>query len=120
LTYASKVEVADRTVCINRQIPGGYREVEAQLPALVSVVKGANEPRYPSLKGIMAAKRKEIQKLSLADLDGSENAGLDGAKTHVVGATPRPEKTAGQVVKPESPEEAARIIAVFLEEKRFI
>lgn len=121
LTYAAKVDISDGTACINRQIPGGYQEVEAALPALVSVVKGANEPRYPSLKGIMAAKRKEIQKLSLADIDiVPENVGLAGAKSHVVAATPRPEKTAGQVVKPESPEEAARIIADFLQEKKFI
>jgi electron transfer flavoprotein beta subunit len=120
LTYAAKLEISDGTARINRQIPGGYQEVEAKLPAVVSVVKGANEPRYPSLKGIMAAKRKEIQKLSLADLQDDQDAGLDGAKTQVLAATPRPEKQAGEVQKPQSPEAAAKLIADFLQTQKFI
>jgi electron transfer flavoprotein beta subunit len=120
LTYAAKLTVSDGTACINRQIPGGYQEVEARLPAVVSVVKGANEPRYPSLKGIMAAKRKEIQSLSLADLGTTPPFGLDGAKTHVTTATPRPEKQPGEVVRPDTPEEAARVIADFLQRNNFI
>ncbi len=120
LTYAAKLQITDRTACINRQIPGGYQEVEAALPAVVSVVKGANEPRYPSLKGIMAAKRKEIEKLGLADLGITANVGLDGAKTHVSAATPRPAKQAGEVVKPETPEDAARVIADFLQANKFM
>jgi electron transfer flavoprotein beta subunit len=121
LTYASKVEIREDSVCINRQIPGGYQEVEAALPALVGVVKGVNDPRYPSLKGIMAAKRKEIQKLGLGDIGvDAEQVGAAGAKTEVLEATPRPEKVAGQVVKPESPDEAARVIADFLASGKFI
>lgn len=121
LTYASRVSASDGTVSVNRQIPGGYQEVQAALPALVSVVKGVNEPRYPSLKGIMAAKRKEIQRLSLADLDITpDTVGQAGAKTQVKAAAPRPEKTGGQVVKPQTPEEAARIIADFLQASKFI
>jgi electron transfer flavoprotein beta subunit len=121
LTYASSVAVDGGSVTVNRQISGGYQEVSASLPALVSVVKGVNEPRYPSLKGIMAAKRKEIQKLGIAELEVAEDSvGLKGAKTAVLEATPRPEKAAGEVVKPESPEEAARIIADFLQTNKFI
>jgi electron transfer flavoprotein beta subunit len=121
LTYASKVEIADGKVRVNRQISGGYQEVEAPCPAVVSVVKGVNEPRYPSLKGIMTAKRKEIQKLSAADLqlDGN-SAGKTGEKAKAVDVTPRPEKTAGQVLTPESPEAAARAIADFLQANKFI
>ncbi|MBV9279235.1 MAG: electron transfer flavoprotein subunit beta/FixA family protein [Chloroflexi bacterium] len=122
LTYASKVQIEDGTACINRQIPGGYQEVEARLPVLISVVKGANEPRYPSLKGIMAARRKEIQKLALADLGLSPDVGAGAAneRAHVTAATPRPEKTPGQVVKPETAAEAARVIADFLQSRKFI
>lgn len=121
LTYASQVTVDGGSARVNRQISGGYQEVTASLPALVSVVKGVNEPRYPSLKGIMAAKRKEIQKLSVQDLglDGG-SVGLQGSKTQVLEATPRPEKVAGNVVKPNSAEEAARIIADFLAQSKFI
>jgi electron transfer flavoprotein beta subunit len=121
LTYALKLELAGDTIRVNRQITGGYQEVEAPLPAVASVVKGANEPRYPSLKGIMAAKRKEIEKLSLGDLGIDPPAvGLDGARTAVTAAEARAERSAGQVIRPESAEEAATVIADFLQSKKYI
>jgi electron transfer flavoprotein beta subunit len=121
LTYAAKVTVSDGSVTISRQITGGFQDVQAPLPSVVSVVKGANEPRYPSLKGIMAAKRKEIQKVSLSDVGLSpEQVGLAGTRTPVTAAAPRPEKAGGQVIKPESPEEAAQQIADFLAANKFI
>lgn len=121
LTYAARVEIDGGMVRVNRQVAGGYQEVEADLPALVSVVKGVNEPRYPSLKGIMASKRKEIKKVSLSDLElEPQSVGLQGSKTRVVEATPRPEKVAGNVVKPDTPQEAARAIADFLEAGKYI
>jgi electron transfer flavoprotein beta subunit len=121
LTYASRVEVTGTEACVNRQISGGYEEVSATLPLLVSVVKGVNEPRYPSLKGIMASKRKQIERRSLADLGLDPDAvGLSGAKTQVLESTPRPERQTGRVVKPDSVEEAARLIADYLAEHKFI
>lgn len=121
LTYAARLEVSDGTLRIERQIPGGFQQVEAPLPVVASVVKGANEPRYPSLKGIMAAKRKEVERLSLEDLGMSaEGVGLRGTHTPVVAASPRPEKSAGEVIKPETAEEAARAIADFLQANKFI
>jgi electron transfer flavoprotein beta subunit len=121
MTYALKIELAGDSVRVNRQITGGYQEVEAPLPAVVSVVKGANEPRYPSLKGIMAAKRKEIEQLALSDLGiEAPTVGLDGAKTAVTAAEARADKSAGEIVRPESPEEAAVVIADFLQSRKFI
>jgi electron transfer flavoprotein beta subunit len=121
LTYASKLEINDGKVCVNRQISGGYQEIEADLPVLVGVVKAINEPRYPSLKGIMAAKRKEIRRLSIGDIGvAPDEVGLAGSKTKVAAATPHTDKAAGQVITPESPEEAARTIADFLAAKKFI
>ncbi len=121
VTFVMKLEVRDGAAYLNRQIAGGYIEVETSLPAVVSVVKAINEPRYPSLKGIMAAKRKEIQKLSCADLGVTlDEVGLSGARTVVTAATRRVEKKAGGVVKPETPEEAATVIANFLAERKFI
>jgi len=121
LSYASKLDVADGAVRIDRQIPGGYQQVEARLPAVVSVVKGVNEPRYPSLKGIMAAKRKEIARMGLADLELSgDHLGYDGAKARLIAVTPRPTKEAGRVIRGESAEDAARQVADFLAEKKFI
>lgn len=121
LTYASRVEVTADSVTINRQVPGGYQVIEASLPSVVSVVKGVNEPRYPSLKGIMAAKRKEIKKLDLEALQiSADNVGLRGAKEHVVAATPRAERSAGETIKAENAEEAARQIADWLQARKFI
>ena len=67
LTFARKVEVSDGKVKIERQTDTGYDVVEAATPAIVSVVEKINEPRYPSFKGIMAAKKKPLTTLTLAD-----------------------------------------------------
>lgn len=73
LSYASQLDVEGTSVKIQRQAEVGYNVVESALPALVSVVKSINEPRYPSMKGIMQSKRKPIDTFSIADL------GLDAA-----------------------------------------
>jgi len=120
LTYAQAVSLQDGKVRINRQIPGGYQEVEADLPVLISVVKGVNEPRYPSLKGIMAARRKEVRRFSLADLQiEPPSVGATGAREQVVAATPRAERTAGEKIS-GTPEEIAIRIADFLADQKFI
>src|SRR5437870_7151203 len=67
-TFARKVEAKDGTIRIERQTEGGYDVVECELPALVTVTAGVNEPRYPTLKGIMQAKQKPLEQLSVADL----------------------------------------------------
>ncbi len=67
-TFARAVEVAEGTVRIERQTEAGYDVVEAPLPALASVTGSAAEPRYPTLKGIMQAKQKPVERLALADL----------------------------------------------------
>jgi electron transfer flavoprotein beta subunit len=68
LTFAKKVEVAGSTVKVHRQTSDGYQVVEAATPALISVTAAIAEPRYASLKGIMAARSKEIKQLSASDL----------------------------------------------------
>src|SRR5271165_6060525 len=68
LSLASKVEIDGTQIRVSRQSEDGYWTVEATLPAVVSVVEKINEPRYPSFKGIMAAKKKPMETLSLADL----------------------------------------------------
>jgi len=99
LTFAKEVTVGDGTVSIKRLIDDGYQVVEASLPAVVSVVEKINEPRYPSFKGIMAAKKKKVTTLSLADagVDAAQ-VGAAGALSSVVGATPKPPKSAGEKV----------------------
>ena len=97
----------------------GYEVVTAQLPAVVSVVEKINEPRYPSFKGIMAAKKKPVQTLSLADLPVDADAvGLAGSQSAVTDFAARPPRAAGQVVTDEG--DGGSKVAAFLAERKFI
>jgi electron transfer flavoprotein beta subunit len=102
VSLASKVEIDGGTITINRQTDYGYDTVTASLPAVVSVVEKINEPRYPSFKGIMAAKKKPVERLSLADagIDPGQ-VGLAAAATEVVSFAKRPPRQAGTIVKDE-------------------
>jgi electron transfer flavoprotein beta subunit len=102
LTFARKVEVDGTTIKIERQTDTGYDVVEASTPAIVSVVEKINEPRYPSFKGIMAAKKKPLTTLTLGDagIEG-DKVGLGGSGSSVVEFAARPPKQAGQIVKDE-------------------
>jgi electron transfer flavoprotein beta subunit len=99
LTHARKVAVEGGTLTVHRETDDGLVVLTAELPAVVSVGEKINEPRYPSFKGIMAAKKKKVTTLSLADagLDASQ-VGAAGALTSVVAATPKPPKSAGEKV----------------------
>jgi electron transfer flavoprotein beta subunit len=119
LSLASKVEVDGNAITIHRQADYGYDKVEATLPAVVSVVEKINEPRYPSFKGIMAAKKKPVQTLALADLGiDADAAGLAGSATAVTDFAARPPRAAGQVVKDEG--DGGSTVAAFLAERKFI
>jgi electron transfer flavoprotein beta subunit len=119
LTFAKEVVVDGSTVRIKRLTDDGYQVVEGSLPAVVSVVEKINEPRYPSFKGIMAAKKKPVQTLSLGDLgiDPAE-VGLAGAWTAVESFTTAPPRQAGTVVTDEG--DGATRLADFLATKKFI
>jgi electron transfer flavoprotein beta subunit len=99
LTGARKLTVDGSTLTIERQTEEGYEVVTASTPAVVSVWDTINEPRYPSFKGIMAAKKKPLETKSLADLgvDASE-VGFDGATSAVVEHSKRPPRQAGNKV----------------------
>jgi electron transfer flavoprotein beta subunit len=102
LTFARKVEVNDGKVKIERQTDTGYDVVEASTPAIVSVVEKINEPRYPSFKGIMAAKKKPLTTLTLSDAGiEADKVGLGGSGSEVAEFAARPPKQAGQIVKDE-------------------
>ena len=119
LSLASKVEVDGSAVTIHRQADYGYDRVAGTLPAVVSVVEKINEPRYPSFKGIMAAKKKPVTTLSLADagIDASE-VGLANALTSVTSAQPKPPKSAGEKVEDEG--DGGAKIAAFLVSQKLI
>ena len=119
LTQARKVEIDGSTVTVERVTETGYDKVQASTPAVISVVEKINDPRYPSFKGIMAAKSKPIDVKSLADLgvDAGE-VGLAGAWTQVVSFENAPPRAAGQTVKDEGNGGAA--IADYLASKKLI
>jgi electron transfer flavoprotein beta subunit len=120
LTFAKEVTVEGAGVRIQRMTDDGYQTVEASLPAVVSVVEKINEPRYPSFKGIMAAKKKPVETLSLADLDlESSEVGLDGAWSAVASFESAPPRQAGTIGADESGDGAGKL-AAFLATKKFI
>jgi electron transfer flavoprotein beta subunit len=119
LTLASKVDIDGQSVTVRRVTDDGYEVVTGSLPAVVSVVEKINEPRYPSFKGIMAAKKKPVQALALSDLSiDADAAGLAGSATMVADFAARPPRAAGQVVKDEG--DGGTKVAAFLAERKFI
>jgi electron transfer flavoprotein beta subunit len=102
LTHLREVSVEGSTIKGVRETEDGRTTLEANLPALVSVTEKINEPRYPSFKGIMAAKKKPVDTFTIADLgiDASE-VGLANAWSTVVEASPKPPREAGQRVPDE-------------------
>ncbi|UER53864.1 electron transfer flavoprotein subunit beta/FixA family protein [Kineosporiaceae bacterium SCSIO 59966] len=119
VTYASELTVGDGTVTIRRDGDASTQVVEASLPAVVSVTDQINEPRYPSFKGIMAAKKKPVETWSLADLglDPSQ-VGLAAAWTKVESFTARPPRTQGEVVTDEG--DGGVKLAEFLVSRKFV
>jgi electron transfer flavoprotein beta subunit len=96
LTYATNVELGDGSVTIHRQTAEGYDVVTSQLPAVVSVTAGVVEPRYPTFKGIMEAKKKEVEALTLADI------GIDpDVDQRVVSISEAQERSAGRKIEDE-------------------
>jgi electron transfer flavoprotein beta subunit len=119
LSLASKVEIDGTTVRVHRQSEDGFWTVEGGLPAVISVLEKINEPRYPSFKGIMAAKKKPVTTMSLADA-GIEPAlvGLANATTEVADFADRPPRQAGTLVKDEG--DGGARAAEFLAANKFL
>ena len=102
VTYAGSLSISGGTVRIERDGDVSTEVIEAALPAVVSVTDQINEPRYPSFKGIMAAKKKPVQSWSIADLGVSaDEVGAAASWTIVEQITARPPRQAGQVVTDE-------------------
>jgi electron transfer flavoprotein beta subunit len=119
VTYASELTVADGTVTIRRDGDTASETVEASLPALVSVTDQINEPRYPSFKGIMAAKKKPVEQWGLGDLGiDPGQVGLAAAWTSVVSFTKRPPRAQGQIVADEG--DGGTKLAEFLAAQKFL
>jgi electron transfer flavoprotein beta subunit len=119
LTMAGKVDIAGSSVTVRRVSDDGYQVVTGSLPAVVSVVEKINEPRYPTFKGIMAAKKKPVQTLSLADLGlDAGQVGLAGAASRVADFAAQPPRAAGVIVQDEG--DGGSKTAEFLAGRKFI
>ncbi len=117
LTHAREIAIDGSTITVRRETDDGVTHLTAELPAVVSVGEKINEPRYPSFKGIMAAKKKPVTKLSLADagVDAGE-VGLANALTTVTSSQPKPPKSAGEKIEDEG-DGGARIAAFLVSQK---
>ncbi len=119
VTFAKEVSVTDGIASVRRQTEAGADLVECPLPAVVSVTAGVVEPRYPSFRGIMQAKRKPVDQLSIADLGlDASDVGWAGAGQEIVDVSEAPARAAGQVFDDEGIGHE-RIVA-FLEELKVI
>jgi electron transfer flavoprotein beta subunit len=119
LTGARKLTLDGSSVTIERQTDEGYEVVTATTPAVVSVWDTINEPRYPSFKGIMAAKKKPVTELSLADLEiDPATVGAAGASSEVVAHQPRPPRSAGEKITDEG-DGGTRLVG-FLASEKFV
>jgi electron transfer flavoprotein beta subunit len=120
VTLGSEVNVDGTTVKIRRDGDTASDTVEGTLPLVLSVSDQANEPRYPSFKGIMAAKKKPVETWSLADLELSgDQVGQAAAWTEVIEVTARPARTAGTIVADEDGSGAAQLVE-FLSTNKFL
>jgi electron transfer flavoprotein beta subunit len=117
LSGARKLTIEGGTAKVERQTDAGYWALEAPLPAIVSCWDSMNEPRYPSFKGIMAAKKKPVETRSLADLGvAPSSVGLSNATTQVLDFTGRPPKGAGVKV-PDEGDGAAKLVEFLAAQK---
>jgi electron transfer flavoprotein beta subunit len=112
VTYVRKLQCDGLKVAVERETEAGYQRISANLPALVSVTKSINEPRYPSLKGIMSAKKKEIRIIGSVD--------TVPAKTEVIAMAAPAVRAKGRIVTVADGAEGAQLITDFLRERQLV
>src|SRR5437867_5406397 len=121
LTQVIKMDVEDGKLRCERQAEYGYDTVEVELPAVISVGDAINEPRYPSLKAIMGAKKKQLDKKGASDASiEPDKVGEQGSQTEVIGINPPPEKQAGEIIEDEDTNETVEKIVAWLDERKLI
>jgi electron transfer flavoprotein beta subunit len=119
ITFAKKIAIDGSTVKVERQTEAGYDEVESPLPAVVSVTAGVVEPRYPSFKGIMAAKSKQVDVLSVADIGvPADQVGSAGAGQEITEVSKVEDRGGGEIVVDEG--DGAERILTFLKELKVL
>ena len=118
VTYVKKIEeVKDKSMRVERMMEEGFEIIETPLPALISVVKEINEPRLPSLKGMMKAKSAKITILTQKELNlDPQNIGLCGSPTQVVKIFTPPQRAGGQILQGEIPDVVSKLVDLIKDE----
>jgi electron transfer flavoprotein beta subunit len=121
LTQVIKMDVSGATLTCERQAEYGYDTVEVDLPAVISVGDAINEPRYPSLKAIMGAKKKQLDTLSIADAGiEADRVGEQGSRVVCGEFKDPPQKAAGTIIEDEDTNETVEKILAWLDERKLI
>ena len=121
LTQVIKMDVEDGKLRCERQAEYGYDTVEVELPAVISVGDAINEPRYPSLKAIMGAKKKQLDTKAIADVGiEADKVGAGGSRTKVLAINPPPAKEAGEIIEDEDTNETVEKIVAWLDERKLL
>jgi electron transfer flavoprotein beta subunit len=121
LTQVIKMDVAEGALTCERQAEYGYDTVEVQLPAVISVGDAINEPRYPSLKAIMGAKKKQLDTVAIGDVGiESDRVGEAGSRVVCGEFKAPPEKAGGTIIEDEDTNETVEKILAWLDERKLI
>ncbi len=121
LTQVIKIDVEDGKLRCERQAEYGYDTVAVELPAVISVGDAINEPRYPSLKAIMGAKKKQLDTKANGDVGiEADRVGEGGSKTTVLALNPPPQKESGEIIEDEDTNETVEKIVAWLDERKLI
>ncbi len=121
LTQVIKIDVVEGKLRCERQAEYGYDTVDLELPAVVSVGDAINEPRYPSLKAIMGAKKKPLDTKAIADAGiESDRVGEEGSRTAVLAINPPAEKEPGEIIEDEDTNETVEKIVSWLDERKLL
>jgi electron transfer flavoprotein beta subunit len=123
VTVVTKLELGEdnKTAIAHREVEGGIEVVETSLPAVISAQKGLNEPRYASLRGMMKAKKMEIEVKTAADLGLADaEIGIAGSKTQVMELTYPPKRSSGRVLQGEIPDVVKELVKCLKEEAKVL
>jgi electron transfer flavoprotein beta subunit len=121
LTQVIEMEADPEKLRCRRQAEYGYDTVEVDLPAVISVGDAINEPRYPSLKAIMGAKKKPLDTKAAGDVAiEADRVGEQGSRTEVLAINPPPAKESGEIIEDEDTNETVEKVVAWLEERKLL
>ena len=121
LTQVIKIDVEGGKLRCERQAEYGYDTVDVELPAVISVGDAINEPRYPSLKAIMGAKKKQLDTKSASDVGiEGDKVGEQGSRTAVLAVNPPPQKEPGEIIEDEDTNETVEKVVQWLDERKLL